>query len=260
MKCDRLGRYLRAKRLKLGLRQADVAVRAGTTQQIVSEIELGRMDDEKVGTIDRIGLALGIPLGIMPLFDRADMDRVLDSRHAEVVEAFLARLSPEWEAHPEESYNVFGERADVDVAGWNELKAALAVTEMKADLTDIGGTVRGVMRKARLLPRVVLERYGWRARFVGVFLVVLDTSANRRAVRKYAETFDAAFRLRGKEVGAWLDNPDGNVAGLLFLSPTSVKCTRKGGRGRGRPEPPQRGRGEPDSADPEGGEGPRPAG
>ena len=49
-----LGRALRAIRINLGLRQADVATKAGVAQQLVSRIERGDSGRMSRQTVDRV--------------------------------------------------------------------------------------------------------------------------------------------------------------------------------------------------------------
>ena len=60
----RLGLVLRALRLRLGMRQADVGAQADVSQQLVSMAELGRLDELTHRSIRRIASAVGASCGV----------------------------------------------------------------------------------------------------------------------------------------------------------------------------------------------------
>ncbi|MGI8534027.1 MAG: helix-turn-helix domain-containing protein, partial [Candidatus Limnocylindrales bacterium] len=55
-----VGAAIRAVRLRLGLRQSDVAARAGVARSVVSEVERGHLDDQKLAVVRRVAAALDV--------------------------------------------------------------------------------------------------------------------------------------------------------------------------------------------------------
>ena len=80
----RAARAFRAVRLHLGLRQSDVAGRAGVSQQTVSDLECGRLGLMAIDTAAQMFAALDIRLVLVPNWRGGQLDRLLDEGHAAV--------------------------------------------------------------------------------------------------------------------------------------------------------------------------------
>lgn len=216
----RVGATLRRLRLRAGLRQSDVAARARVSQSTVSSIEAGRLDRVAVETLRRVFASVGARLDLEPRWRGAGLDRLLDERHAALVEASVRSLVElGWEASVEVSHAVFGERGSIDVmGGWPAARVAL-VEEVKTDLVRVDDTVRKLDEKARLVAQQIgEERFGWRPQMVGRILILPDTDRCREQVRSHEATMTAAFPARGDAVRRWLRNPVGPMAGILFVA------------------------------------------
>ena len=97
----RLGRRFRALRHRLGWRQSDVGVRADVSQDLVSLVERGRIEDVSVRALRRHAHALGGELRLSLWFRGADLDRLLDEGHASLLGAISRRLETlGWEIRP----------------------------------------------------------------------------------------------------------------------------------------------------------------
>jgi transcriptional regulator with XRE-family HTH domain len=59
-----MGRLLRSTRVRLRLRQVDVATRAGISQQLVSVVELGALEHVSIPALRRLGRAVGAEIVI----------------------------------------------------------------------------------------------------------------------------------------------------------------------------------------------------
>jgi transcriptional regulator with XRE-family HTH domain len=95
----RFGSLVRELRRRLGWRQADLAERAGVSQQTVSEIERGRLRDKAVGTVRSTVAALDARAEFQLLWRGGGADRLLDRVHAALVERVVAVLrSLGWES------------------------------------------------------------------------------------------------------------------------------------------------------------------
>lgn len=224
----RLGRGLRAIRLSLRRRQIDVAAMAGVSQQTVSRAELGAIDELSIGALRQIAAAIGARLDIQLGWRGAGLDRLVDERHARIIGATIDRLArPAWEVVPEASYSRYGERGSIDVLGLNRRADTVLVVEVKSDVGSVEATVRKHDEKVRLAAVVAFERFGVRPRHVAKLLVLPADSTPRRQVARHAVVFDQAYPLRGAAVSAWLRNPSGPMAGLLFLSVTHLASPRR---------------------------------
>ena len=217
----RLGRRFRALRHRLGWRQADVGEVASVSQDLVSLVERGRIEDVSVRALRRHARALGGELRLSLWFRGAELDRLLDEGHAALLGAVSQRLETlGWEVRPEVSYAVFGERGSIDLVGWHAASGTLLVIEVKTELVSVEETLRRHDAKARLAARVVEERFGWKPRRVARLLVLTDDSTPRRQVRRHAAVLGAAYPLRGPSLRRWLADPTGSIAGLAFQAPT----------------------------------------
>jgi transcriptional regulator with XRE-family HTH domain len=230
-----LGRRFRAIRHQMGARQADIGAAAGLSQDVISLVEVGRIEDVSVRALRRHAKALGANLRIELWFRGAELDRLLDEGHAVLVGAVAARLGTlGWEVRPEVSFAVYGERGSIDVVGWHAASGTLLVVEVKTELGSIEETLRRHDAKTRLAARVVEERFGWRARRVARLLVLPEHRTARRQVERHEAVMNAAYPMRGHAFGAWLREPAGAVAALVFMSGTN------GGRAPSRVARPRR--------------------
>lgn len=215
----RVGRSLRVLRQRRGLRQSDVAKSADVAQSLVSEIESGRLVGVRFGDLRRVFEAVGSGFDGDVIWRGAALDRLLDARHAAVVAASMALLRRlDWDVHPEVSYSIFGERGSIDVLAARENERAVVVEEAKAEIGNIGETIRKLDEKSRLVrERIGDERFGWSPAAVGRLLVLSDTDTARRAVARNAAVLEPAFPARGPLVRRWLRAPVGPMSGILFL-------------------------------------------
>jgi transcriptional regulator with XRE-family HTH domain len=223
----RLGRSIRAIRVRHGWRQLDLAERAGCSSSYVSKVERGDVGHADVDGIERVCAALGADLDIRVRWRGEGLDRLLDEAHAALVDRLVALLRASgWEALLEATFSIYGERGSIDVLAWHEATATLLVVEVKSLVADAQGTLAPLDRKARLAAAIARER-GWRPNVIARLLVLGERTVNRRRILKLRELFDAALPVRSSAVRRWLRRPEGALAGLLFLSDS-----RPGGLGR----------------------------
>jgi transcriptional regulator with XRE-family HTH domain len=219
---SRLGRRYRALRHRLGWRQEDVGTPAGVSQDLVSLVERGRIEDVSVRALRRHARAVGGELRLALWFRGAELDRLLDEGHAALLGAVAARLEAlGWEIRPEVSYAVFGERGSIDLVAWHAGSGTLLVIEIKTELVSVEETLRRHDAKVRLAARVVEERFGWKVQRVARLLVLPDDSTPRRQVRRHDSVLGAAYPLRGPSLSRWLADPSGSIAGLAFQALTN---------------------------------------
>src|SRR6187455_1140751 len=111
-----LGRALRAIRLREGLRQADLAQRAGVTQQLVSRIELGWAAESSIATVRKVLSAAGAEYVGHVSWRGGSLDRLLDEAHADIVGAVVTLLRGRgWTVLSEVTFSEWGERGSIDV-------------------------------------------------------------------------------------------------------------------------------------------------
>lgn len=223
----RVGMAIRELRRRAGLRQVDLARLAGVSQSLISAIECGRMGSVTMDTLRRVFGAAGAGFDGHVIWRGAALDRLLDARHASLVEASVVRLGRlGWNAQVEVTYSIYGERGSIDILAGREAARAVAVEEVKSDLVRLEETVRKLDEKERLVrDRIAFERFGWRPVAVARILVLPDTDRARGQVRRHASVLDLAFPSRGAAVRRWLRDPVGGLAGILFIADISRRGT-----------------------------------
>lgn len=235
----RIGRILRALRRRLGWTQARLASRVGLSQQAISLIERGHGSRLSAATLRRVFGGVDARWEPFVSWRGGELDRLLDEDHARLVGETVRRLtSLGWELAVEVTYSEYGDRGSIDVLGARREASAVCSAEIKSDLTVIEGTVRKTDEKDRVVRRFVCrQRFGFQPRSVGRLLVLPSNEPSRRRVRRSSAVLDVAFPARGSHVRRWLRTPDGDMAGILFLSNTNPGGgTRvQGGHHRVRP-------------------------
>jgi transcriptional regulator with XRE-family HTH domain len=229
----RVGRVIRAIRMRRGWRQLDLANRAKVSQSLIARIERGGAGRLRLDTIDRIAAALDARLVVRVDWQGEGADRLLDLDHANVVEELLAFLgSAGWVALPEVTFNDYGERGSIDILAWHEATATLLVIEVKTVVPDIQGMLATFDRKLRHADAVARAR-GWRPGRIWSVLAISETRTSRRRVEAHSETFDARFPDRARAVRQALYRPEtvasGSppVRGLWFLSSRTAAGSRQ---------------------------------
>jgi transcriptional regulator with XRE-family HTH domain len=230
---QRVGRVLRALRRRRGWRQLDLARAAGCSQATVSETERG--DLPSVPIVRRLLTAVDAQLVINVWWRAGELDRLLDSDHADLI-ALVSRLlgAAGWELRVEVTYNVYGERGSIDVLAFGPLTGTLLVLEIKTDIAAVEQTLRKIDEKVRLSRAIAQERFDWHVKQVGWLLVMPETSTLRRKIGAHASLFDRAFPVRGAAIRSWIKRPSGAIAGLWFLSGIAQRSGVRGAGGRTR--------------------------
>ena len=217
----RVGTALRQLRRRRGLRQSDVAERAGVGQSTVSRVELGHLDTLSLSTVRRVFAVLDARFDGEVRWRGGALDRLLDERHAAVsqqVAAVLGELG--WTVAPEVTFSHFGERGSIDLIGGHPVARAIAVLEVKTELTSLEETLRRLDTKVRLAPRLAEERFGWRPAVVGRILVLPATTSNRERVGRVGPLLDSALPARALQIRDWLRRPNGALADVWLLRPS----------------------------------------
>jgi len=224
----RVGRLIWALRRRLGLRQSDLAVKSGVSQQEISLFERGHLDAAPLRKVRAVLRAVDASGELEVRWRGGALDRLLDERHAAVLGVIAALLTTEgWQVLPEVSYSVYGERGSIDLLAWHAESRTLLVVEVKSELTSLEATLRKHDEKVRLAAGIARERFGMEAQAVGRLLVLPEERTARRHVAKAAAVLDRAYPVRGREVRLWLSAPVGSLRGLLFLPGTTRGSTSR---------------------------------
>jgi transcriptional regulator with XRE-family HTH domain len=216
---ERLGRLLRTIRRREGRRQLDLAVRAGVPREDVMRVESGRAGVVAVDHVRRLFAAAGGRVRLTVWWNGAAADRLLDARHAALVERVIGVLRARgWRTEVEVTFAEFGERGSIDVLGGYERARAIAICEVKSALGSLEETNRLLDAKERLGPRIAKARFGWAPAVVGRLLILPADSTTRRTVAHHTQTMASAYPARSRDVRAWIRSPDRPIRGLWFLS------------------------------------------
>lgn len=216
----RFGLAVRALRRRLGWRQRDLALHARVRQQEVSDIERGRLDDVRIAVVRRISSAVNQRASLDLLWRGGALDRLIDQRHAELVEHVASVLSAAgWRVRPEVSFAESGDRGSLDLLAWHETTRVVLVVEVKTELTSVEETLRRFDVKMRVAAAVARALLGWSPDIVASALVLPETATARRRVADHATTFKARLPDHGRQVRAWLREPGRPFAAIWFLSP-----------------------------------------
>ena len=221
----RLGTGLREARLAAGLRQREVAARAGVSQPEVSRLEGGHGSDAGIDTWAACAAAVGLQLAaFLEGAPGADLPRDIEHLRRQNLVVATA-LAGGWRAEPESALQGDGPRArSIDVLLTRVPSREAAVVEVWDLLTDGGAAMRGL--EAKVLATRDRLGPGWRVRGL---LVVRGTQRNRSLIGGLAALFAARYPasshtfLRAlREPGTPLPDADGlawtDVRGARLLA------------------------------------------
>lgn len=216
---ERIGRLLRLIRHRERMTQRALAASAGVPREDVMAIESGRLGRLPFDRTRRVFEVVGARARPTVWWNGAAADRLLDERHALMVERGVgAYRRREWEPAVEVSFAEYGERGSIDILAVRTAFRAVAVTEVKTDIGSLEGTNRVLDAKERLAPKIVEARFGWRPEVVGRILIVPGTASMRRIVQRHASTMRAIYPARTNEIKAWLRAPRAPIRGIWFMS------------------------------------------
>lgn len=221
---DRTGRLLRAIRNEAHLTQADLARRARVPRRDVIRIEAGLCGSVSLDRIRSVFEAADGRVRLATWWKGAAADRLLDARHARLVERAVSLLQRRgWETAVEVSFSRFGERGSVDVLAARGELLAILVVEVKSEIGSIEATNRALDVKERLAPVIAQARFGFQPRVVGRVLVVPRNETIRRVIARYERTMSAVYPDRGRELRRWLHRPEDPIRAIWFVSEGHVR-------------------------------------
>ena len=235
----RLGRAARAIRLRSGLRQADVAARAGVSRSAVSLLERGKVEPMTVRAIEAMVEAIGARIDARLSWNGPELDRLIDAGHAALSASVKERLERwGWLVRVEVSFSHYGERGRIDLLAWHPGERVLLVIEIKTDLVDVQSLLGSMDVRTRLAPHLA-EQAGWQVRHVVPAIVFLEDRTTRRRLGQLIGLFDR-YSVRGKQAISWVRRPAssaGAPSGLLWFRalPNARVVRISGQRVRRRP-------------------------
>jgi hypothetical protein len=162
---------------------------------------------------------LGARARIVVTWNGAGLDRLLDARHAHLVDNGIRVIGGfGWTNLTEVTFSEYGERGSIDIFSANSDASAVLVGEIKTDWGAMEETLRRLDVKARLAPKLAVDAFGFRPMLVGRVLILPEESTARRIAAKHSETLGVALPDRGRAIRSWLRTPAGPLRGLWFLS------------------------------------------
>lgn len=180
-------------RIRRGLRQRDVAERAGVSASVVARQERGVV--RSVANLERHAAALDLRLDLRLGGRSGGLVRLADDEHAAIVE-LLSRWFGDagFVVEPEASFSEWGERGRIDLLAYDRRSRTLVIGEAKTLLLDLGELL-GTTNVRERLAATIARRRGWIVEHVVTLLAVADATANRSVVGRHSSLF-ASFTVR----------------------------------------------------------------
>jgi transcriptional regulator with XRE-family HTH domain len=210
-----IGRSLRMVRIRRGLRQQDVAERAGVSASVVARHERGTLSG--LTAIERHAAAIGLRADLRLSGKSGELVRLADEEHAAIVELLGDWLrSMHFILEPEASFNEWGERGRLDLLTHDPRSGVTVIVEVKTLLLDLQALL-GALNVRERLAETIGRRRGWKVRRVVTVLAVADVAANRAVVRAHRSLFSGFVARRISR--AALDQEDRI---LMWVSPRTL--------------------------------------
>jgi transcriptional regulator with XRE-family HTH domain len=224
----RVGNTLRVLRIRNGLRQVDVARRAGVRREVVSRLERGGAGRAPLVVLRDVAGALGIRVDVRLLWQGGDLDRVMNEAHATLHGLLAENLTAlaGWTWQPEVTFSHFGERGVIDILAWHAETRSLLIIELKTELVDPQELVATMHRRVRL-GRQIANQLGWSPATISAWVVISDTRTNHRRVTRHSGLLRAAFPADGHAMRSWLRRPTGRIAALSFWTDVHPNAARR---------------------------------
>jgi hypothetical protein len=201
---------------------------------VVARVERGAADSVTIRLLDRIAQRLDARLDVRLLWQGEALDRLLDARHAALVEATIRILAAAaWLTAVEVSFNIRGERGAIDILAFHPPTRSVLVIEVKSVVPDIQAMLMTLDRKVRLA-RVVARERGWDPATVSVLLVLAEDRTARRRIDAVAATVRSVLPDSNVASRRWINRPSGRIRGVWFLTGVSQASTRHRVSGRRR--------------------------
>jgi transcriptional regulator with XRE-family HTH domain len=235
----RMGVALRDARRSAGLKQSDVAARAGVTQSTISRLELGLGATATIDTWARVVAGVGQQLAVF--IERASgADRPRDFEHLRRQQLVIAAAQAGgWVAKLEVAVDPAVQRSrsiDVVLARESALNSTreTVVVEVWDWIDDVGAAIRSSTGKVAAIRAALPRGSDDGGQAVGELWVLRGTRRNRALVASFEAVFASRFPESGRSWMAALTSPDISMPMRSGLIWTDVPGTRLlVGRARG---------------------------
>jgi len=222
----RFGLGMRALRMRRGWTQVQLGGLAGVSPSVIGRIERGRADRVPVNVLVRVASKLDGRIDVRLQWQGEGLDRLLDARHANLVDQIIALLDAQsWEVAAEVTFDIRHERGSIDVLALHRSTGSILMIEVKSVVPDIQSMLAAIDRKSRLAGQVGAAR-GWQATSISRLLVLPAERTARRRIDAHKATFRSAFPARTIEVRRWIRAPAGPLSGVLFVAERHQAVTR----------------------------------
>lgn len=233
MREQEIGRLFRMLRYRREWTQVKAAEKARISRSVAQKIEHGDGATVSMGLVRKYAAAFDLRVDFLLVGRGAEVARLLDEEHAQIVADLAASLKRSaWIVEPEASFNVYGDRGRVDLLAYHRATKTVLVVEVKTILTHLGEMFGSMNVKQRVVGTLAGER-NWEVETIGTLLAVADTVSSRGIVSGHAALFDE-FDVRANEIRQWLSHPSGARRMLLWVKPTKSKRAWVAGRRRVR--------------------------
>ena len=215
---SRIGRGLRAIRIRANSTQKEVAEASNVPRAVISCVERGDLARVRVGQLLAIAVELRADIDLVLRWNGTELDRLLNAGHSAMHELVVGILTAaSWEVVPERSFSIWGERGVIDLLAWHAATRSLLVVELKTEIVEVQRLIGTADRYRRLAPQIVRD-LGWEPLTVSVWVAVAEGPTNRRRLSEHAGVLRAAFPTDGRTVPGWLRNPSDQLRALSFRS------------------------------------------
>lgn len=186
---------------------------------MAQEIEGARLGQLKVDDVRAHFAQLEAAIYLNAWWNGAALDRLIDARHARVVNSTVKVLTKHgWLTTPELSFSEGGERGSIDVFAGHVHHRAVFVGEAKSEWGSVEETLRRLHMKTRLAPRLAITTFGWRPVSIASVLIFPEDRTARRVADQFATTLQAALPADSHTCRRWLRSPSGDLRGIWFLT------------------------------------------
>jgi len=182
-------------------------------------IEGGRAGEVRLHRIRAAFEALGGRARLTAWWNGAAADRLLDARHARLVESALRILARRgFVTASEVTFADYGERGSIDVLALHETERMAVVGEVKASIGSLEETNRVLDVKVRLGAKIVRSRFGVLPQAVARVLFLPEDRTIRRLIAAHSATMRAIYPADSRQFRAWLRDPVQPISAIWFLS------------------------------------------